>query len=34
MYNTIALCPNCHDKMHVLDLEGDVRKLKEKTEHV
>lgn len=28
IYNT--LCPNCHDKMHVQDLEEDVRKLKEK----
>jgi 5-methylcytosine-specific restriction enzyme A len=30
IYNTVALCPNCHDKMHILDLEEDVRKLKEK----
>ncbi|HDR7417805.1 TPA: HNH endonuclease [Bacillus cereus] len=30
IYNTVALCPNCHDKMHVQDLEEDVRKLKEK----
>jgi 5-methylcytosine-specific restriction protein A len=30
IYNTVALCPNCHDKMHVLDLDEDVRKLKEK----
>lgn len=30
IYNTIALCPNCHDKMHVLDLEDDVRRLKQK----
>jgi 5-methylcytosine-specific restriction enzyme A len=30
IYNTVALCPNCHDKMHVLDLEEDVKKLKEK----
>ncbi|WP_234710326.1 MULTISPECIES: HNH endonuclease [Bacillus] len=30
IYNTIALCPNCHDKMHILDLEEDVRKLQEK----
>ncbi|WP_246329217.1 HNH endonuclease [Brevibacillus halotolerans] len=26
--NTVALCPNCHRKMHVLDLEEDVEKLK------
>lgn len=30
IYNTVALCPNCHDKMHVLDLETDVIKLKAK----
>ncbi|WP_170206488.1 HNH endonuclease [Psychrobacillus lasiicapitis] len=29
IYNSIALCPNCHDKMHVLDLELDVNTLKE-----
>lgn len=27
--NTVALCPNCHRKMHALDLEGDRSKLKE-----
>ncbi|WP_338749822.1 HNH endonuclease [Bacillus sp. FJAT-52991] len=26
--NTIALCPNCHKKMHVLDEKSDVNKLK------
>lgn len=30
IFNTIALCPNCHDKMHVMELEEDVIKLKEK----
>jgi len=25
--NTIALCPNCHKKMHILNLEKDVEKL-------
>ncbi len=25
--NTVALCPNCHRKMHVLNLTEDVRKL-------
>lgn len=34
IYNTIALCPNCHEKMHVLDLENDVMKLKVKLEHL
>lgn len=28
--NTIALCPNCHRKMHVLNLEEDVEKLKKR----
>lgn len=28
--NTIALCPNCHKKMHILDLKEDVEKLKER----
>ncbi|WP_244882057.1 hypothetical protein [Vibrio scophthalmi] len=23
-HNTIALCPNCHKKMHILDLQTDV----------
>jgi 5-methylcytosine-specific restriction enzyme A len=30
IYNTIALCPNCHDKMHVRNLAEDVRELNEK----
>ena len=25
--NTVALCPNCHRKMHVLNLDSDKRKL-------
>lgn len=25
--NTIALCPNCHKKMHILNLENDIEKL-------
>ncbi|NRS15796.1 HNH endonuclease [Brevibacillus sp. HB1.4B] len=28
--NTVALCPNCHKKMHILDLVNDVEKLKKK----
>ena len=28
--NTIALCPNCHNKMHVLADTNDIEKLKEK----
>ena len=27
--NTVALCPNCHRKMHILDDPSDVEKLKE-----
>jgi 5-methylcytosine-specific restriction protein A len=27
--NVAALCPNCHKKMHILNLEGDIKKLKE-----
>lgn len=30
--NTIALCANCHDKMHILDIETDVNILKTKIE--
>jgi 5-methylcytosine-specific restriction protein A len=26
--NAVALCPNCHRKMHVLDRKSDIRKLK------
>lgn len=29
--NTVALCPNCHRKMHVLNLESDKEKLISKT---
>ena len=25
--NTVALCPNCHRKMHILDLQEDIDKL-------
>lgn len=32
IYNTVALDPSCHRKMHVLDLEEDVRKLHAKIE--
>jgi 5-methylcytosine-specific restriction protein A len=28
--NTVALCPNCHRKMHVLNLKSDVNKLRAK----
>ncbi|CAH1203026.1 hypothetical protein PAECIP111891_02205 [Paenibacillus allorhizoplanae] len=31
--NTVALCPNCHDKMHILDLQEDVHKLKQKVKN-
>lgn len=27
--NTVALCPNCHKRMHVLDKPEDIKKLKE-----
>ena len=26
--NTVALCPNCHRKMHIVDDPGDVARLK------
>ena len=29
MNNAVALCPNCHRKMHILDDPEDVEKLKE-----
>jgi 5-methylcytosine-specific restriction protein A len=29
--NAVALCPNCHRKMHILDLEGDRDFLRTKT---
>lgn len=28
--NTVALCPNCHRKMHILDLPADQKKLRER----
>ena len=27
--NTVALCPNCHHKMHSLNLKEDVKKLQD-----
>ena len=30
IYNVVALCPNCHKKMHILNLQSDVKKLKSK----
>jgi hypothetical protein len=27
--NVVALCPNCHRKMHILNLESDVKRLKQ-----
>lgn len=30
IYNTVALCPNCHRKMHVLHKAADVKKLQDK----
>lgn len=32
IFNTVALCPNCHKRMHVLDLEEDKTKLLSKIE--
>ncbi|APC78881.1 TPA: HNH endonuclease [Clostridium botulinum] len=31
--NTAALCPNCHKKMHVLDMESDIKILKGKIKY-
>ncbi|HNU61892.1 MAG TPA: HNH endonuclease [Methanofastidiosum sp.] len=31
--NTVALCPNCHRKMHIRNMDDDVRKLIEKVEN-
>jgi len=28
--NVVALCPNCHKKMHILNIESDIEKLKRK----
>lgn len=33
IYNTVAVCPNCHSKLHVLDLSEDVKKLKDKLDY-
>lgn len=30
IYNTVALCPNCHRKMHVVDSKKDKKKLEQK----
>ncbi len=27
LYNTVALCPNCHKKMHICNLDEDIHKL-------
>lgn len=32
--NTVALCPNCHRKMHILNMKGDVTTLSELASHV
>jgi 5-methylcytosine-specific restriction endonuclease McrA len=32
--NTIALCPNCHKKMHIVDLGADVMKLKKRNKEL
>ena len=32
--NTVALCPNCHRKMHILNLEEDVSSLKKKAQEI
>lgn len=29
-FNAVALCPNCHKKMHILDMDEDVQHLKKK----
>lgn len=34
IFNTVALCPNCHKRMHVLDLEQDKAKLLTIIEHL
>lgn len=31
--NVVALCPNCHRKMHVLNLQADVERLKNRVMH-
>lgn len=30
IYNTVALCPNCHRKMHILNDKWDLQKLVKK----
>jgi len=30
IHNTVALCPNCHRKMHILNLKSDIRILEDK----
>ncbi|WP_277752061.1 MULTISPECIES: restriction endonuclease [Bacillus cereus group] len=30
MYNTVGVCPNCHRKLHVLNLHEDVVKVEKK----
>lgn len=32
--NTVALCPNCHRKIHVLNLDEDIELLKNKTKEI
>lgn len=32
--NTVALCPNCHRKMHVIADEKDVKLLQEKNKEI
>jgi len=32
--NTVALCPNCHKKMHVLNLTSDIKKLRVRAKRV
>ena len=33
MENTVALCPNCHRKMHALNLQADIAKLNSGRSH-
>lgn len=32
IYNTVALCPNCHRKMHIIPSHKDILKLKKKAQ--
>lgn len=34
IFNTVALCPNCHKRMHILDLEQDKAKLWAQNKHL